>query len=164
MVPPVDATIVWLTEPIVPATTMGTEALLVASAMLVAVMDTVNGVGKLVGARYSPTELTVPVAEVPPLILFTDQVTNELKLPVPETVAEHWLDCPIGTLTILQETATEVIAGGSAAVTVAEPNLVGSFVDVAVIVATPAADGVKTPVLLTNPIVIGLTDHVTEVP
>jgi hypothetical protein len=56
-----------------------------------------------------------------------------------------------------------VIAGGTAAVTVAEPNLVGSFVDVAVIVALPPADGVKTPALLTDPIVVGLTDHVTEV-
>ena len=64
---------------------------------------------------------------------------------------------------MLHETVTEVIAGGTAAVTVAEPNLVESFVDVAVIVATPAADGVKTPALLTDPIVVGLTDHVTEV-
>jgi hypothetical protein len=48
-------------------------------------------------------------------------------------------------------------------VTVALPDLVESCVDVAVIVAVPTDMGVKTPVLLTDPMLIGLTDHVTEV-
>ena len=51
IVPPMDAMIVWLTEANFPATTMGTEALFVGSAALVAVTDTVNGVGKLAGAK-----------------------------------------------------------------------------------------------------------------
>jgi hypothetical protein len=39
--------------------------------------------------------------------------------------------------------------------------LVESCVDVAVIVAVPAPAGVKTPPLLTVPMLVGLTDHVT---
>jgi len=46
-------------------------------------------------------------------------------------------------------------------VTVAWPNLVESFVDVAVIVAVPTEDGVKTPEPLTAPIPVGLTVHAT---
>jgi hypothetical protein len=46
-------------------------------------------------------------------------------------------------------------------VTCAEPDLVVSCVEVAVIVAVPAEVGVKTPELLTDPIVEGLTDQVT---
>jgi hypothetical protein len=46
-----------------------------------------------------------------------------------------------------QATATEVIVEGTAivTVTVAEPDLVGSSVDVAVMVAAPVAEGVNTP-------------------
>jgi len=39
--------------------------------------------------------------------------------------------------------------------------LVVSWVDVAVIVAVPAVVGVKTPVLLIVPMLVGLTDQVT---
>jgi hypothetical protein len=46
-------------------------------------------------------------------------------------------------------------------VTVALPDLVESCVEVAVMVAVPAQAGVKTPALLTVPILVGLTDHVT---
>jgi hypothetical protein len=60
-----------------------------------------------------------------------------------------------------QTTETDVIVGGTVTVTVAEPNLVVSCVDVAVIVAVPAPAGVKPPELLTAPILVGLTDHVT---
>ena len=56
-----------------------------------------------------------------------------------------------------------MISGARATVTVAEPDLVVSCVEVAVIVAAPAAAGVKMPALLTVPIVEGLTDHVTDV-
>jgi hypothetical protein len=48
-------------------------------------------------------------------------------------------------------------------VTTAEPDLLVFKVEVAVIVAVPAAVGVKTPALLTVPILDGLTDHVTVV-
>jgi hypothetical protein len=40
--------------------------------------------------------------------------------------------------------------------------LVASCVDVAVTVAPPADAGVKTPEPLTVPILVGLTDHVTD--
>jgi hypothetical protein len=45
--------------------------------------------------------------------------------------------------------------------TVALPDLVESCVEVAVMVAVPVAAGVKTPALLTVPMLAGLTDHVT---
>jgi hypothetical protein len=53
---------------------------------------------------------------------------------------------------------------GAARVTVTDavPDLVGSCVDVAVIVAVPTDAGVKTPVLLTEPMLAGVTDHETE--
>ena len=60
-----------------------------------------------------------------------------------------------------QATATEVIVDGTATVTVAEADLVESCVEVAVIVAVPVAAGVKTPELLTLPMIDGLTFQVT---
>ena len=60
-----------------------------------------------------------------------------------------------------QTTETEVIVLGTATVTVAEPDLVESSVDVAVMVAVPAAVGVNTPAELTAPMLVGLTDQVT---
>jgi hypothetical protein len=56
---------------------------------------------------------------------------------------------------------TEVIVTDTVTATVDEPDLVVSCVDVAVIVAVPAPDGVRTPELLTVPIPVGLTDQVT---
>jgi hypothetical protein len=50
-----------------------------------------------------------------------------------------------------QATVTEVTAGGTVTETVAEPDLVESWAEVAVIFAVPAAAGVKTPALLTAP-------------
>jgi len=52
-----------------------------------------------------------------------------------------------------QATATEVIVEGTATVTVtvAEPDLVGSSVDVAVLVAAPVAEGVNTPAVVVVP-------------
>jgi hypothetical protein len=49
-----------------------------------------------------------------------------------------------------------------ATVTVAPPDFVVSWVDVAVTVAVPEATGVKTPAPLTAPMLAGLTDHVTD--
>jgi len=63
-----------------------------------------------------------------------------------------------------QATATEVITGdGFAAVTttVADPVLLASSADVAVIVAVPAASGVKTPAPLIVPTFAGLTAQLT---
>jgi hypothetical protein len=51
----------------------------------------------------------------------------------------------------LHETVTEVIVGGRVTVTLAEPDLVESSLDVAVTVAFPAAEGVNTPALVTVP-------------
>jgi hypothetical protein len=60
------------------------------------------------------------------------------------------------------ETETEVIVADADTLTVADPNLVVSWVEVAVTVAVPAPLGVNTPELLTVPRLVGLTDHVTE--
>jgi hypothetical protein len=65
---------------------------------------------------------------------------------------------PAGTLKV------GVAAGvGATAVTVtkAVPDLVESCVDVALMVAIPVPAGVKMPALLTVPMLVGLTDHVT---
>jgi hypothetical protein len=60
-----------------------------------------------------------------------------------------------------QTTETDVMAMGVAAVTGVDPDLVASCVEVAVIVAVPAAAGVKTPALLIVPMLAGLIDQVT---
>jgi len=44
----------------------------------------------------------------------------------------------------------------------ADPDFVVSCVDVAVMVAVPVPAGLRTPALLTVPILVGLTDHVTD--
>ena len=93
----------------------------------------------------------------------TDHVTDVLKLPVPVTVGVQAEVCVIRMEVGAQATETEVIVGGSVAVTIALPDLVVSCVDVAVMVAVPAPAGVKTPELLTAPIPAGLTDQVTDV-
>jgi hypothetical protein len=104
----------------------------------------------------TPLALIVPMVEG-----VTDQVTAVLKLPVPDTVDEHvevWLSrIDAGE----QLTDTEVMVTGVPTVTMAEPDLVASWADVAVIVAVPAADGVNTPELLMAPMLAGLTDQVT---
>ncbi len=61
-----------------------------------------------------------------------------------------------------QATTTEVIVEVAVTVTVAEPDLDKSCVEMAVMVAVPAPLGVKTPELLTVPMLDGLTDQVTE--
>jgi hypothetical protein len=91
----------------------------------------------------------------------TDQLTKLLKLPVPVTVGAQvdvwfvWMEAGE------QATVTEVIVESTVTVIVAEPDLVESSVEVAVMVAVPAPVGVKTPETLTVPILVGLTDHVT---
>jgi hypothetical protein len=54
-----------------------------------------------------------------------------------------------------------MVGAGFVTVTVALPDLVVSCVEVAVIVAVPVPTGVKTPALLTAPMLVGLTDQVT---
>ena len=44
----------------------------------------------------------------------------------------------------------------------ADPDFVVSCVDVAVMVAVPTPAGVRTPALLTVPMLVGLTDHLTD--
>lgn len=107
-----------------------------------------------------PAGVKTPEVVIVPSVV--PQVTAELYDPVPCTVAEHvdvWvLRIEAGE----QVTETEVIVDGVVTVTVALPDLVESCVDVAVIVAVPVPAGVKTPALLTVPMVGGLIDHVTD--
>jgi len=90
------------------------------------------------------------------------QVTAELYEPVPCTVAVQVDVCVVRMDAGEQPTETEVIVDGAATVTVASPDLVESCVDVAVMVAVPVLEAVNTPALLTVPVLVGLTDHVTD--
>jgi hypothetical protein len=83
-------------------------------------------------------------------------------LPVPVTAGAQVEVCDVEMEAGEQVTVTEVIVSGTVTVTLAEPDLVESCVEVAWTVAMPAARGVKTPVLLTAPMFAGLTDHATE--
>jgi hypothetical protein len=90
------------------------------------------------------------------------QVTAELYDPVPCTVAVQVDVWVVRIDAGEQSTETEVIVDGAVTVTVALPDLVVSCVDVAVMVAVPTPAGVRTPALLTVPMLVGLTDHVTD--
>jgi hypothetical protein len=90
------------------------------------------------------------------------QVTAELYDPVPCTVAVQVDVCVVRMDAGEQPTETEVTVDGAVTVTVALPDLVESCVDVAVMVAVPTPAGVRTPALLTVPMLVGLTDHVTD--
>lgn len=92
-----------------------------------------------------PDELTVAVA------VFEDvQVTFGLKVPVPVTWALHCAFAPVFTEAGEQVTFTAVILEDAVTVTLAEPDLVVSSVDVAVIVAVPA----ETPVTLPEELIV----------
>jgi hypothetical protein len=56
---------------------------------------------------------------------------------------------------------TPEIVTGSDTVTVADPDWVGSCTDLAMMVSTPAAAGVNTPVALIAPTVVGPIDQIT---
>jgi hypothetical protein len=90
------------------------------------------------------------------------QVTAELYDPVPCTVAVQVDVWVVRIDAGEQSTETEVIVDGAVTVSVALPDLVESCVDVAVMVAVPTPAGVRTPALLTVPMLVGLTDHVTD--
>jgi len=106
-----------------------------------------------------------PVALMLPMLDgLTDQTTALLKLPVPETAEAHAEVCVVRMDEGEQVTLTVVTVMGIATVTVSLPDFVlpalsGS--EVAVITAVPGDAGVKTPALLTLPMLDGLTDHVT---
>jgi hypothetical protein len=102
----------------------------------------------------TPEELIVP-SDAP-------QATAELNDPLPCTVAVQVDVCVVRMDAGEQTTETEVIVDGAVTVTVALPDLVESCVDVAVMVAVPVPAGVRTPALLTVPMLVGLTDHVTD--
>ena len=55
-----------------------------------------------------------------------------------------------------------IVGVGFVTATGTDPDFVESSVDVAVIVAVPVPAGVMTPELLTDPMLVGLTDHVTD--
>ena len=101
----------------------------------------------------TPALLTTPIPEG-----LTDHVTAVLKLPVPVTVDVHADVCVVRIEPGEQITETEVIVDGTTTVTVAEPDFDPSWVDVAVTVTVPDAEGVKTPADVTVPPV---ADHVT---
>lgn len=75
------------------------------------------------------------------------------------TVAEHALVCAVLIVVGKQETLTEVMVGGTAVtVTLVEPDLVESWVEVAVTVAVPVAEGVNTPAeVIVPPVAVQVT-------
>jgi hypothetical protein len=106
-----------------------------------------------------PDGVTTPNGVIAPLV--TLQVTPELKLPVPLTLAWHVAVWPVVIAAGEAVTETEVIVAGTSTCTVVLIDLDGSCTDVAVIVAVPAEVGVKLPLPLTPPRLDGLTDQVT---
>lgn len=68
-----------------------------------------------------PVADTVPTVLFPPWTPLTAQLTEELKFPVPCTVAEHWLVCPTLTVADAQETATDVMEAVGGGVGVCPP-------------------------------------------
>jgi hypothetical protein len=84
------------------------------SAELVALMVTVLGDGREVGAVYLPEESIVPMAEEPLGMSLTDQVTAALE--VPETLAEKEVELPTRTLAVEGATATVMEAAGGCCV------------------------------------------------
>jgi hypothetical protein len=89
-------------------------------------------------------------------------VTAGLYDPVPCTVAVQVDVCVVRMDAGEQFTETELIVDGAVTVTVALPDLDESSVEVAVMVAVPVPAGVRTPALLTVPMLAGLMDHVTD--
>lgn len=123
----------------------------VASSVLVAVTVTDPAAP---GAVNKPLESIMPPLAV--------QLTVELKLPVPCTVAVHCEVAFVGIVDGLHATPTEEIFGGLdpiATITVAVPDLLESSVLVAVTVTVAAEFGaVRTPLALMDPL---LAVHVT---
>jgi len=129
-----------LQEPSVTATTVtGADPDLVESCVDVAVMVAVPAA---VGVK-TPDELIEPPVAA--------QVTAELNAPVPCTVAVQ-VDVSVVRMELEEQvTETDVIEADAVTVTGADPDLVESCAEVAVMVAVPAALGVKTPDELIEP-------------
>lgn len=89
-------------------------ALFVASATLVAVSETDAGVGGIVGAVYmtawAPLTLNVPRDAFPPLTASTLQLTAELSIPSPFTVAVKFAVSPGATVAEVGVTLTTIPA------------------------------------------------------
>jgi hypothetical protein len=81
------------------------------SAALTASTVTVLAPGIVAGAVYTPVELTVPVADAPPVTPFTCQVTLALEFPV--TVAVNGCESPARTVAEFGETLTVTCGGGA---------------------------------------------------
>lgn len=118
------------------------DPLLATSCVEVAVMTavpTADGVNK-------PLEVTMPFVE--------DQVTDELYAPVPDTTAKQ-VDVALDKIEEgVQLTTTVDIAIGTFIVSMVEADLLGSWIEVAVMVAEPAAVGEKSPDVLILPFVV----------
>ena len=71
----------------------------------------------------------------------------------------HVLVCAVLMVVGKHETLTEVIVGGTAVtVTVVIPDLVQSWVEVAVTVAVPVAEGINTPAeVIVPPVAVHVT-------
>jgi len=109
----------------------------------------------------APDGVKRPVEEmVPPVAV---QVTAELNVPVPDTVAAHCDVCPVLMDVGAAETEMDVMVKGTAVTLIeAEPEMLEYpvCVEVAVQVPVPVAEGVKTPACVMVPPV---ADHVTPV-
>jgi hypothetical protein len=92
----------------------------VESATLTASTVTVFGFGSVAGAVYTPVELTVPVADAPPVTPFTCQVTLELEVPVTATV--NGCESPARTVAEFGETLTVTFGGGGGAPGLPDPD------------------------------------------
>lgn len=106
-----------------------------------------------------------PVLEIVPMPAgLTDHVTALLYAPVPSTVAVACTVCAVVIVVGFTVTVTEVMVGSAApTATAALPDFVASSTEVAVMVAVPVVAGVNTPALVIDPMLEGLTDHVTAV-
>ena len=94
----------------------------------------------------TPEGVNTPEGVIAPLDAV--KVTTELNAPVPMTVTVKVACCAVVIDVEAGDSVTEVIVGGTAVtVTFAEPDFVGSCVDVAVQTNVPTPEGVPTPVL-----------------
>jgi DNA repair protein RadC len=94
-------------------------------------------------ALPAPLGVNIPDDVIVPLV--ADHATPLLYAPVPVIDAVQLEVCVVRIDAGEQVTETEVMATGTLTVTVVEPDLLASCVDVAVIVALPAPLGVNVP-------------------
>jgi methylglyoxal synthase len=135
-----------------PVTATVADPDLVESCVDVAVMVAIPAA---VGVK-TPDELIVPPVAA--------QATAELNAPVPCTLAVQVGVCVVRMAFAEQVTETDVIEGDAFTITEADPDLVESWVDVAVMVAIPSAIGVKTPDELIGPPVAAQVTLVLKLP